>query len=253
MKAIPAPKIKQIRHYAYLCQPILHFIVLLLVITIFSRCSPLSPSQNKNSASVSSTSQIIAQKIEASSQVNSLVKDDLIEARLKEIGYGSVELSTEKEFEKSFASQAAAPTEVTTIAEQGNPDEIVALVPVAHSNILATIKSNQAEKDLLKQKNGQLRMQLVFDQETAKALQARLQTNRAGLEASAYLLYANSEQMATYRGADLRLKISIANMEENRFVLDIKRDSLDAQRDEMSLALFQAAINDARSLAIVLR
>lgn len=218
------------------------------VIFTVSRCSPLSPSTDKYSPINKISSAINNSQTTEDEKIKELIQaDDPINSSLKEIDNRNAEFSTTSEFDAKFSNTQNA--QVFNVAASDFISD--AITPAANTTALAVVKSSEFEKDLLKEKDGKVRINVVFDANLSQTIHAKISSK--SLVATSYLLYSDANTLATYNGIELKLKIAIAKSGDNKFVIEIRRDPSDARRDEISSTLFHHAIHDASSLAIVLQ
>lgn len=249
-KAIPhAPLRKRLLHTFYLIQPILQFLVLVFMVGILSRCSPLAPSASKT-ASESSNQEL---NIGGAVNAQELAQEELIKANLKELTNDSVVVVKESDFKKESKNALRA-------EDRANENDVKALLrnhkesnPLRRSKFISIVLSEEQKEKLWS--SGQVRLDLsdyarkILDERAHHLFLKELKKNNESLDvgATAYIVLPDAAFQPDYKDLELNLKVSLSVVDEEKAYLLIKKDE-----ENDSDALLEAALHDSKATAIVL-
>ncbi len=242
MKAHPRPKKatpwKKAVHTFYLVQPVLQFLLLALAVTALSRCSPLSPSQDKIPLNAIDGSN------NASERVNQLLSEDWIDQSLRKIGETEVVLASDADV-TSQATRAEDARASTFNFIMGEPS---ASVQVNRAPSLVVYINREELTKLFQQ--GKVRHDLTgnlhqLSPQDANEAVVHLRDQPEFVNTTAMLVLSDPAKAPEEFRLKLNIKIAIAD--EQHAVLQISHSY--SPNDE---AIKSAAAIDAKHLAILI-
>ncbi len=246
-KNIPAAaRLKRAAHAFYFVQPFLQFLVLMGVILVLSRCSPLSPSQerlNKDAAAALETPPTIDDERALEHDIDDQMRDITEQKNLPILS-----LSEYIKFVSSslYADKEAQLPQIRQIfGQHANPR-------TRHKTRLLTIAVNRDQRArLLRQ--GSLRINLAEMISEAKTTDSARRAlfeglrEMEGLKARVYLVLpddAAREEDAPH-ALPVSLHTRMAYLSDDRYFLQVKREDLDESQKEVIESNFARAIGFA--------
>lgn len=239
----------------HLLQPFFQFLALVAVMIAFTRCSPLAPSTDK--AGFGSNSGPIATGPAAAGAV----LEQAIQESLAEVSSHDAKIVSETEFRNLTEGTLSADDSIEerdakSLFDQRRrgmglrrPGKIL-YVTLPADRLATLVKDGKIRVDLnerLARANDKGRHAFY------KNLLKLRQDN--SLDATGYLVMPDSTMKRVQNGFDelsLPLKVSFGAPSEEQAYLEIRRDDEESAADETNAALLDAAVREARSLAIVL-
>lgn len=240
----PTPQLKKAYYVFKLYFPSLQFIVLVILLAMVAACSPLSPSADRHSLSATPI-----KATDVSQHISDAVQQDFITASLTEVATVDTKKIYEKDFDRKIQGSLLLDTpdlnsQLIDSAIQKRSSDGVQMA--FSSSAFLTIRLPRDKLDNLF-RDGQVRVDLYSllkdaDNSKAKPLFQELQRelkNRS-LRASSYLLVSSGNTENT----GFKVKISLALNE--LAILELK------QQEGSNASVLEAAIRDAKQMAIVL-
>lgn len=245
-KKIPrASRAKRMIHAFYLIQPILQFLVLVLMIGILSRCSPLAPSADRIGDKIAKSELI----------VNNSGNDANLadEAQSKELSNDSVRVIKESLFTREArdslrSEEQADEAEVRNVwrsHSNGNP--------IRHSKIITIALSDEQKTKLWTDGNVHIDLadytRKFIDERGQRLFLKELKKNHENLDisAEAFVVVPDAAFQTEYTSIEMKIKVSLSMPAPDKAVLIVKRNS-----ESDAEPVLDSALHDAKVTAIVL-
>lgn len=263
MPARKAPKAKPRKiwvHTFYLVQPLVQFVAIVAVILTFAGCSPLAPSSTRLPGLKSP-----GEDSPASSQAaEEAAREQAIQKSFQSVSEHALSVISESDYRQRsqgilHAEESLDERQVTSLRDQRrrhirlggfNAAPKLLVLPLSDQALSSLFRDGVARIDLnerLSRSQGKARKALY--KLAAGALE------EGELDASSYLVLSDAaikRVQGAFDSLHVDLKISLAVMEDDQAFLEIRRKDNAQSASQDNAALLEAALREARRLAIVL-
>lgn len=260
MPARKAPKTKPRKiwvHTFYLVQPFVQFMAIVAVILTFAGCSPLAPSSTRLPGLKSPGEDSAA----TSQAAEEAAREQAIQKSFQSVSEHGLSVISESDYRQRsqgilHAEESLDERQVTSLRDQRRRHLGLGAAP----KVLVLPLSDRAMSSLFRE--GVVRIDLNDRLSRAqprarKALYklAAAAMAEAELDASSYLVLSDAtikRVQGAFDSLHVDLKISLAVMEDDQAFLEIRRKDNAQSASQDNAALLEAALREARRLAIVL-